>query len=148
MLVKGDVKYEFQCMKQCVILYYSVRRANSLCSSHQKLVRARWEGSTSNLRRHVKKCDDQSLPAGQGQITDFAAGSTYTREKLRLLLVRWISRRFRPYAIVADPELIEIFEMLYARVEIPSPSTLSRDVREVYDITSVKVGEFLKVCSS
>ena len=44
----------------------------------------------------------------------FAQGNTYTTARLHFLLTKWILRRFRPFAIVEDPEIIEIFQMLHA----------------------------------
>lgn len=51
---------------------------------------------------------------------------------MRLFLALWCARRHCPYAIVEDPELQNIFRMLYAKVKIPSRSTVSRDVQLLY----------------
>lgn len=63
---------------------------------------------------------------------------------MRYLLALWIARRHRPFAIVEDPELLAIFEMLYAKVETPSRSTVSRDVREIFAVTHKHIGQLLK----
>ena len=75
----------------------------------------------------------------------FAQGNTYTTARLCFLLIKWISCRFRPFAIVEDPEIIEIFQMLHARVQIPSAKTISRDVKEVYVMSQINVKKLLKV---
>lgn len=60
-------------------------------------------------------------------------------------LALWIVRRHRPFSIVADPELIEILTDLNNKVIVPSPTTLSRDVREFFVISRLKVGSILQV---
>ena len=75
----------------------------------------------------------------------FAQGNTSTTARLRFLLTKWISCHFRPFAIVEDPEIIEIFQMLHAHVQIPSAKTVSRDVKEVYVMSQINVKKLLKV---
>lgn len=64
---------------------------------------------------------------------------------MRFLLIQWVARRHRPYAIVEDPELKEIFLMLYAMAEIPSARTISRDVIKVFGMSRLNVISMLKV---
>jgi hypothetical protein len=40
-----------------------------------------------------------------------------------------------------------MFQMLYAKVDVPSASTVSRDVKKVYKITEKNVGKVLQVRS-
>jgi hypothetical protein len=54
-------------------------------------------------------------------------------------------RRNRPFAIVEDPELLDIFTDLNNKVVTPSRYTVSRDVKEIFQISRVKVAEILKV---
>jgi hypothetical protein len=77
----------------------------------------------------------------------FASGSTYSEPRLRYLLSMWCARRHRPFAIVADPELIEIFTMLHARTNVPHPITVARDVREIFRLCKQNVVSMLKVSS-
>lgn len=63
---------------------------------------------------------------------------------MRYLLSIWVARRHRPFQIVQDPELIAIFRMLFAKVEIPSPSTISRDVREIFGLARSHVAKVLQ----
>ncbi len=64
---------------------------------------------------------------------------------MRYKLLIWIARRYRLYAIVEDPELREIFQMLYSKVEIPSARTILRDVLEVFELSKMNLVAMLKV---
>jgi hypothetical protein len=57
----------------------------------------------------------------------------------------WVAHRHRPFAIVEDDELIDIFMDLNNKVEVPSRFTLSRDVKEIFELSRIKVAEILKV---
>jgi hypothetical protein len=80
-------------------------------------------------------------------ITAFAHGSTYTPQKFHMKLAIWVARHHRPFAIVEDDELIDIFMDLNNKVEVPSRFTVSRDVKEIFDMSQVKVAAILKVCA-
>jgi hypothetical protein len=58
----------------------------------------------------------------------------------------WVARRHRPFAIVEDKELVDIFTDLNNKVEVPSRFTVSRDVKEIFLMSRLKVSEILKVC--
>jgi len=60
-------------------------------------------------------------------------------------IVLWVARRHRPFAIVEDDELIDIFMDLNSKVEVPLQFTLSRDVKETFELSRIKVAEILKV---
>jgi hypothetical protein len=112
-----------------------------------RVTRVRHDDSTSNLVRHVKNCDGGTLVAA-GSLKDFAHGSTYTPHKLRMKLALWIARRHRPFAIVEDNELLDIFKDLNNKVDVPSRHTVSRDIQEIFDISRMQVAKILKVRSS
>ena len=57
----------------------------------------------------------------------------------------WVAWRHRPFAIVEDDELIEMFMDLNNKVEVPSQFTVSRDVKEIFELSWKKVAEILKV---
>ena len=57
----------------------------------------------------------------------------------------WVARRHRPFTIVEDDELINIFTDLNNKVEVPSRVTVSRDVQEIFKMSRVKVSDILKV---
>ncbi len=80
----------------------------------------------------------------QGLIVDYASGHSYSAARLRYLLALWISHRHRPYKIVTDPELVEIFKMLYSKVDIVSPSTISRDIQDMHAIAKRNVAKSLQ----
>ncbi|KAF7797747.1 hypothetical protein EIP86_008947 [Pleurotus ostreatoroseus] len=126
--VDGEIKYRFVCKKHL----------------NENITRVRCDSSTSNLARHAKKCDGQEAPDTQ-KITEFAHGSTYSKARMRFLLAKWVSVRHRPYFIIKDPKLLEIFRMLYAKVEVPHPTTLSRDVHEIFKILRERLSLALEV---
>jgi hypothetical protein len=59
----------------------------------------------------------------------------------------WVARRHRPFAIVEDDELVDIFMDLNNKVEVPSRFTVSRDVKEIFEMSRKKVADILKVCA-
>jgi hypothetical protein len=81
-------------------------------------------------------------------MTSFAYGSTYSAPKFRIKLALWAVQCHRPFAIIADPEFIEILTDLNNKIIVPSPSTLSRDVKEIFSMSRLKVASILQVCFS
>jgi hypothetical protein len=61
-------------------------------------------------------------------------------------LALWVSWCHWPFAIVEDDELIDIFMDLNNKVEVPSRSTVSRDVKEIFHISHAHVASMLQVC--
>ena len=61
-------------------------------------------------------------------------------------LALWVSNRHRPFSIVEDTELLEIFKDLNPTCETPSRHTVSRDVKEIFSLTRGEVGTMLQVC--
>jgi len=108
-------------------------------------MRVRHDTSTKNLLDHVKGCKSKTFNAEQSAIKEFTHGYSYSSSRMRYLLGLWVARRFRPYNIVKDDELIQIFKMLYSKVEIPSPSTLSRDIIEMFAMSKESVKKYLMV---
>lgn len=108
------------------------------------LTRKREEDSTTNLVRHVKSCEGQVVDPSKS-ITNYAQGSTYNKAELRYLVSRWVFECHRPFSIIDDAPLQRILKMLYAKVETPSQTTLSRDVKEIHSISKVHVGRYLQV---
>ena len=108
------------------------------------VTRSRSDESTSNLNRHVRSCDEKRVPSEQS-IADFAHGSTYTKSEFRYLVSLWVMQCHRPFAIIEDPPLLRMLRMLYAKVDVPSATTVSRDVKEIFRISKVNVGKFLQV---
>ncbi len=116
----------------------------SLCRHPNKsCTRVRTDPSTTNLNKHIRKCNPPVV-SGQGSIAQFAAGSTYNKAEFRYLTTVWVARCHRPFAIVEDEPLQDMFKMLYAKVEVPSAKTVSRDVKEVWAISRTEVASFLQ----
>ena len=64
--------------------------------------------------------------------------------KSRKVLVKWICKRNRPFSIVEDPEFIEFCALLDPKFELPSRSTIARDVEATYKVEKEKMVEKLK----
>ena len=63
-------------------------------------------------------------------------------------LALWVARRHRPFAIVEDPELLDIFGDLNKNVVTPSRFTVSHDVKEIFAMSSINVSRILQVSLS
>lgn len=107
---------------------------------------ARHDDSTSNLKRHTEKCSPATT--SKSSISAFAYGSTYSPAKLRMKLALWVTRRHRPFSIVEDPELIEIFLDLNNKAIMPSRQTLARDVQDIFQISRKHISKTLQVCDT
>ena len=99
--------------------------------------------SMGNLARHVAAYAG-AVVSDNKSIASFAHGSTYTKHRFRFLIAKWIFHNHRPFAIIQDEELLQMLRMLYAKVDVPSPSTVSRDVREIFALTRKQVGKILQ----
>jgi hypothetical protein len=117
------------------LFHIGIRSSNSVIYAHNDV-------STSNLKHHVSHCDGQVAPGGC--INEFAHGSTYNKVEFCCLATLWVLQCHRPFAILDDCPLNRMFQMLYAKVNVPSASTVSRDVKKVYEITKKNVGKVLQ----
>ncbi|GLB40085.1 putative protein dimerization activity [Lyophyllum shimeji] len=117
-----------------------------VCKAHPSITIScvRYDKSTSNLVRHGDRCTSFDSKEACALVA-YVHGSSYTPEKLCMKLALWVSRRSRPFTIIADPELLDIFKDLNANVVVPSPQTVSRDVKEIYMLSREQVIEVLKV---
>jgi len=100
--------------------------------------------STSNLVHHSDRCAPGATTT-TSSIASFAYGSTYSYPKFCVKLALWVACCHRPFSIVEDEELIDIFMDLNNKVEVPSHVTVSRDVKEIFQISQSKVVEILQV---
>lgn len=82
---------------------------------------------------------------GAGTLKEFAHGSSYTPHKFRMKIALWVARRHRPFAIVENSELVEIFKDLNNKAVVPSRHRVSRDVDEIFEMSRKKVANILKV---
>ncbi len=141
----GKKLYKFVCKMYVNKLFrYDLVTHESFSHPGTSCSRECFEDSTGNLNDHVKICCPQA-PLGQGTIAAFASGHLYSAACFRFLLAIWCAQCHQPYKIVFDPELVQIFKMLYAKVDIPLPSTISRDIQEMYTLTKAQVAESLQV---
>lgn len=106
--------------------------------------RRRSDDSTGNMTKHVRLCS--GTPSGI--MDSFMQGSTYNQAHFRFLVARWVAVSHRPYSIVKDPGLVEMIKMLNDKARLPSPATISKDVREVFAKSKTTVSTVLKVCHS
>lgn len=83
--------------------------------------------STSNLKHHISRCDGQVAPGGH--INEFAHGLTYNKAEFHYLATLQVSQFHRPFAILDDHPLNCMFQMLYAKVNVPSALTVSKTLR-------------------
>jgi hypothetical protein len=60
-------------------------------------------------------------------------------------IARWVSMNFRPFNIVSDPGFQCLMKMGWPDYYIPSPSTVSRDVRLVFARTRTRIATMLQV---
>lgn len=74
----------------------------------------------------------------------FAQGSSYSAASHRMKIALWVSRRHRPFRIVEDPELLDIFHDLNSRVITPSATTVSRDIKEIFLLSRKVVAKRLQ----
>lgn len=114
--------------------------------SHPSIVitRARHDESTSNLVRHVKSCEPASSTQTQA-LAAYASGSQYNEAKHRMKCALWIARRARPFSIVEDPELLDIFSDLNAGCVTPKRKTISRDIKEIWELSHKELATLLQV---
>ena len=59
----------------------------------------------------------------------------------------WVSKNNRPFSIVEDEELLDIFTDLNPNCVTSSGQTVSRDVKEIFYISRNEVGALLRVSS-
>jgi hypothetical protein len=134
--------------------------------------------STSNLRKHAKKCwgdevvtcadkakdasevrattikgtlNPQSIAAaferkGKGKVT--YSHRQHTRTEARAEIVCWVAKSKRPFQIVADRGFQSLMKTGRPEYYIPSPTTVSRDVKKVFVNVRQRMAKMLQVCMS
>ena len=142
---RGKIKYKFICKKWVAPPISTIDKAEAHSRNPSiSLLRGQFEDSTANLNRHIRQCDLDITPSSQ-KMRAFANGATYSPMCFRFLLAMWCARRHWPFKIVLDPELGDIFQMLYDHVDIPHPMTVSHDVNQIYNISKEQVANALQV---
>jgi hypothetical protein len=69
----------------------------------------------------------------------------YSEAAFRYLMTIWVVKHHRPFTIVDDAPLREAFQMLYAKAKVPSANTVSRDVRDIHELSKAGVIAMLSV---
>jgi hypothetical protein len=130
--------------------------------------------STSNMRKHAKKCwseevvasadkannadevrwttvkgslNPQSITAvferkGKGKVT--YSHRQHTKLEARAEIVRWVSESKRPFNIVKDHGFQTLMKTGRPQCYIPSPSTVSRDVKQVFANARKRMAKMLQ----
>ncbi|KAG2092146.1 uncharacterized protein F5147DRAFT_779766 [Suillus discolor] len=130
--------------------------------------------STGNMRKHAKSCwgeevlqaaDDAKSAAevrativasvlrdgsitsaferkGKGKVT--YSHRQHTRTESKAEIVKWVSESLRPYNIVRDRGFQCLMKTGRPEIYIPSPSTISRDVRLVFARTRTRIAKMFK----
>lgn len=139
-----------------------------------RFVDTRDVSSTSNLQRHVRSCwGEDVLDAAMeakdldevrekivasikknGKITTVferkGKGETYshqpfTKIETRTECVKWCAEALHPFRIVRDRGFLRLMKTGRPGYYVPSPSTVSRDVKVVFVRTRSRVARFLRV---
>ncbi len=61
-------------------------------------------------------------------------------------IVKWVTEINRPISIVKDQELCEIFTIGRPTLDIPSPNTISCDIKASFSKCRMHVASLLQVC--
>lgn len=140
----GVIRYKFVCLKYIHIFTIAYVPSSNIRLRHPSIsiVHAWHDTSTTNLKNHATKC----APVMKGAIEEHIPGAKYSKAWMRFKIMQWVARQHRPYTTVEDPELPDIFHMLYAKVEVPSARSISWDVQEVFKMLKQNVILMLKVC--
>ncbi len=77
--------------------------------------------------------------------SDILACSADLMEDDRAWIVRWVAENKRPYEIVRDRAFLQLMKTGRPEYKIPSPSTVSRDVRRVFARCRARIAKMLQV---
>ncbi|KAF8328487.1 hypothetical protein F5887DRAFT_864088, partial [Amanita rubescens] len=128
--------------------------------------------STGNMRKHVRSCwglpaleaADSAANAAEvrtkivpgilrdGSITEAferkGKGKTYSirahsRAEIKAEIVRWVCTSLRPFTIVSDEYFLSIVKTGRPEYYVPTPETVSRDVRLVFARTRQRIAKLL-----
>jgi hypothetical protein len=131
--------------------------------------------STGNLRKHAKRCWGEEIVAaadkaknandvrnttikgclnlesitaafertGKGKVS--YSHRQHTTTEARAEIVRWVSKNMRPFSIVGDRAFLSLMKTGRPEYYIPSPSTVSRDVKLVFRNARKRMAKMLQV---
>ena len=72
---------------------------------------------------------------------------TFSLANSRAEIVRWVSESKRPFKIVEDRGFKKLMKTGRPEYYIPSPQTVSRDVKKVFVHARKRIAKMLQVCS-
>lgn len=72
-------------------------------------------------------------------------GSSYNPTKHRVKIALWIATRRRPFLLVEDDELLDIFHDLNSACVTPNRQMVSKDIREMHGRVEETLIEEFKV---
>ncbi|TFY51080.1 hypothetical protein EVG20_g11174 [Dentipellis fragilis] len=84
--------------------------------------------STSNMRKHATKCWGNEVV--QRQIVQVM--HLHTKPETKAEIVRWVAESLRPFKVIADRGFLLLMKTGCPGYYVPSPSTVSRDVKLVF----------------
>lgn len=59
--------------------------------------------------------------------------------------MKWVAQSLRPFSVVSDPGFLTLMKTGRPGMFIPSPSTVSRDVKMVFARTRARIAHLLRV---
>jgi hypothetical protein len=113
---------------------------------HQDAIRARQKvgNGTSNFLNSAKKCDQRR---GVTASTRTLADLPYSKAAHRAIIALRCAKSQRPANMVKDKFYEMEVQMLRPGTEIPHPSTISRDIKDLYKDLAVDVRNYFLVSS-
>jgi hypothetical protein len=106
--------------------------------------RLKTSSGTKNLNDGIKACN-----ARQGIVSTTLQQSgghiPYSPANHRTLLALRCAKNMRPFNFVQDPLYIAEVNMLRSSTRLPDPTTVSRDVKLLYEQLSTHVSDYFKV---
>jgi hypothetical protein len=72
---------------------------------------------------------------------------SYSYSNHRALIAARCAASKRPFNLVADPYYIQEVEMLCPGAKLPSPATVSQDVKAMYGVGAEVVRDYFSVCN-
>ncbi|KAF8240127.1 hypothetical protein L208DRAFT_1234566 [Tricholoma matsutake] len=100
---------------------------------------------TKNLLEGVQSCD-KHLGVAAGAVSVQPAGEPYTPAGHHTLIALQCAKNHCPFNLVLDDDYQAEVEMLQPRTIIPSPQTVSCDIKAMYAEMSKHVRNYFMVC--
>ena len=160
---KGRRCHVFKCAAQgCkykLRRYLDTKDATST-GNMSKHVRSCWGPDVYEAARQVKSADEArktivSTYLKSGSITaSFErkdkhkvtySHRQHTATETRAEIVRWVCESLRPFGIVKDRGFLSLMKTGRPGYQVPSPSTVSRDVQTVFVRTRERIAQMLRV---